>query len=81
MEPKQQGIRDSEIKMMAEEHKFVIDGVKLAMDIIDSKVSNNMGYAFLVLNQADTFIVEMIKKCPSKDISALLEKERKDIKQ
>lgn len=28
-----------------------MDGVKLTMDIIDSKVSNNMGYAYLVLNK------------------------------
>ena len=35
----------------------MIEGVKLAMDIIDSKVSNNMGYAFLVLNQVDNFVV------------------------
>lgn len=40
-----------------------------------------MGYAFLVLNQADNLVVEMVKKCGSKDLASLLEKERKDIKQ
>lgn len=29
----------------------MIDGVKLAMDIVDSKISNNLGYAYLVLNR------------------------------
>lgn len=54
---KKEGIRDSEIKILSEDHKMVIEGVKLAMDIIDSKVSNNMGYAFLILNQVDNFVV------------------------
>lgn len=42
--------------MLSEEHKFVIDGVKLVMDIIESKVSNNMGYSFLILNRADVYV-------------------------
>ena len=81
MDTKQAGIRESEIKMLAEDHRYVMDGVRLAMDIIESKVSNNMGYAFLVLNRADGNVGELVKKCSSKEIAALLEKERKEIKQ
>lgn len=39
------------LKVISEEHRTMIEGVRLAMDIVDSKVSNNMGYAYLVLNK------------------------------
>ena len=51
------------------------------MDLIESKVSNSMGYAFLVLNRADTQVGEIVNRTSVKDLGALLEKERKDIRQ
>ena len=74
-------MNESEIKMISEDHKGVIEGVKLSMDLIESKISNNMGYAYLVLNRADNQVMELIKKSSMKDLISLLEKERKDIKQ
>ena len=67
--------------MASEDHKAIIEGVKLSMDLIESKISNNMGYAYLVLNKSESQVVELIKRSSMKDLVALLEKERKDIKQ
>lgn len=39
-----------------------MEGVKLTMDIIDSKVSNNMGYAYLVLNKVGQQISDLSVK-------------------
>jgi hypothetical protein len=50
------------------------------MDLIDSKVSNNMGYAYLVLNKVGQQITEISTKWDKKDLVTLLEKELKDIK-
>jgi hypothetical protein len=36
------------------------------MDIIDSKVTNNMGYAYLVLNKVDQQIAEISTKSDKK---------------
>ena len=40
----------------------MIEGVRLAMDIVDSKVSNNMGYAYLVLNKVSQQVTEISTK-------------------
>jgi len=44
------------------------------MDIIDSKVSNNMGYAYLVLNKVGQQISDISNKSDKKDLVALFEK-------
>jgi hypothetical protein len=36
------------------------------MDIIDSKVANNMGYAYLVLNKVDQQIADLSTKFDKK---------------
>ena len=40
------------MRMISEEHRNIIEGVKLSMDLIESKIPNNSGYAYLVLNKA-----------------------------
>ena len=67
--------------MISEEHKSLIEGVKLAMDIVDSKVSNNMGYAYLVLNKVSQQVGDLSTKSEKKDLQTIFEKELKDIKQ
>lgn len=57
--------------MVSEEHKNLIEGVKLAMDIVDSKVSNNMGYAYLVLNRVSQQVGELSAKCDKKDLLSI----------
>mgnify|MGYP000747665411 FL=1 len=57
--------------MVSEEHKSLIEGVKLAMDIVDSKVSNNMGYAYLVLNRVSQQVGELSAKCDKKDLISI----------
>lgn len=51
-----------------------MEGVKLTMDIIDSKVSNNMGYAYLVLNKVGQQISDLSVKTLKKDLVAMFEK-------
>jgi hypothetical protein len=41
------------------------------MELIDSKVTNNMGYAYLVLNKVDQQIAEISAKCEKKELTAL----------
>lgn len=36
---------------MSEDHKLVIEGVKLSMELIESKIPNHMGYAHLLLTR------------------------------
>lgn len=62
------------LKLISEEHKSIIEGVRLAMDIVDSKVSNNMGYAYLVLNKVSQQVGEIATKSEKKDLMALFEK-------
>lgn len=57
--------------MISEEHKSIIEGVKLAMDIVESKVSNNMGYAYLVLNKVSQQVSDISTKSEKKDLMAL----------
>jgi hypothetical protein len=57
----------------------MIEGVRLAMDIVDSKVSNNMGYAYLVLNKVSQQVTEISTKSDKKDLAVIFEKEVKDI--
>lgn len=38
-------------KRISEEHRILIEGVKLSMELMESKVSNNIGYIYLVLNK------------------------------
>jgi|JI10StandDraft_1071094.scaffolds.fasta_scaffold76835_3 serine protease inhibitor ecotin len=41
------------------------------MDIVDSKVSNNMGYAYLVLNKVSQQASDIATKSEKKDLVAL----------
>ena len=36
---------------ISEEHKSILEGVKLAMEIIDSRIPNFSGYAHLILTK------------------------------
>ena len=67
--------------MATEEHKSVIEGVKLAMEIIESKISNSMGYSYLVLSRSSTLVEEMASRCSRKELASIYEKELKEIKQ
>ena len=61
-------------KAIAQDHKSLIEGVKLAMEIVDSKVSNNLGYAYLVLHKVSQQVGDIVTKSDKKDLQALLEK-------
>ena len=37
---------------VSDEHRLVIEGVRLSMDIIESKLPNHMGYAHLILTRS-----------------------------
>ena len=51
------------------------------MDIVDSKISNNLGYAYLVLNKVGQQLNDVAVKSDKKQLVSLFEKEMKDIKQ
>jgi hypothetical protein len=36
---------------VGEEHKMILEGVKLAIEIIETKIPNHMGYAHLLLSR------------------------------
>lgn len=36
---------------IGEDHKLIIEGVKLSMDLIESRLPNHMGYAHLLLTR------------------------------
>jgi hypothetical protein len=41
------------------------------MDIVDSKISNNMGYAYLVLNKVGQQVSDVASKSDKKELIAL----------
>ena len=51
------------------------------MDIVDSKISNTLGYAYLVLNKVGQQLNDVAVKSDKKQLVSLFEKEMKDIKQ
>ena len=69
-----EGGKDSEMRMISEEHRNIIEGVKLSMDLIESKIPNNSGYAYLVLNKAGNIATELLSISNKKEISLLLER-------
>ena len=44
---------------IGDDHRLIIEGVKLAMDLIESKLPNHMGYAHLILTRTLAIIAEM----------------------
>lgn len=44
------------------------------MEIVDSKVSNNLGYAYLVLHKVSQQVGDIVPKTDKKDLQSLLEK-------
>lgn len=64
---------------MSEDHKLIIEGVKLSMELIESKIPNHMGYAHLLLTRTLALISEMTNRTSRREISELLEKETREI--
>lgn len=48
VEPTKEETKTSD-KSLADEHRVMIESVKLAIDIVDAKLSNNLGFAYLLL--------------------------------
>ena len=44
---------------VGEEHRMVIEGVRLSMDIIESKLPNHMGYAHLLLTRTLSILSDL----------------------
>ncbi len=44
------------------------------MDIVDSKISNNMGYAYLVLNRVGQQLGDLVTKTEKKELVGIFEK-------
>ena len=44
------------VTRIGDEHRLVIEGVRLAMDLIESRLPNHMGYAHLLLTRALTIL-------------------------
>jgi len=57
------------INRLGEDHRVVVEGVKLAMDMIDTKLPNHMGYAFLILSKVLANLNLIISKSTRKDIN------------
>lgn len=66
-------------KRVGEDHRLITEGVKLAMEIIESKLPNHMGYAHLLLTRTLSILNELSNKTARKEIAELLERETKDI--
>jgi len=47
---------------IGDEHKMVLEGVKLAMEVIEAKLPNHMGYAHLLLTRTLTLVAELFSK-------------------
>lgn len=54
---------------VGEEHRLVIEGVRLAMEIIDSKLPNHMGYAHLLLSRTLGILNEVASRCGRKEVA------------
>lgn len=51
---------------VSDEHKLVLEGVRLAMEIIEAKLPNHMGYAHLLLTRTLSVLGELSTKCGKK---------------
>ena len=49
--PQNPNMPTSPSNKISEEHKSILEGVKLAMEIIDSRIPNFSGYAHLILTK------------------------------
>ena len=66
--------------MLTKEHKSVLEGTRLAMEVIQSKVPNNMGYSYLILGRVLEIISDLRGKTSTNDLRSILDKEIQDIK-
>ena len=62
-----------------EDHRLVIEGVRLAMEIIESKLPNHMGYAHLLLTKTLGLLAEAAGRCSRKEVGELLEREMREV--
>ena len=80
VEPSPKEESNPEVKQLADDHRALIEAVKLAMEIVESKISNSLGYAYLLLDKASQQASELSLKTSRKDLGSLLEKESREIK-
>ena len=64
---------------MSEDHKLIIEGVRLSMELVESKIPNHMGYAHLLLTRTLAIVAEMTNRTSRREFLELLEKETKEI--
>ena len=72
--------QSTEKSYLAREHKQVVEGGKLAMEIMQAKVPNNMGYGYLVLSRTHKILTDMQPKINTSDLKQIIEREANDIK-
>ena len=51
---------------------MVVEGVRLAMEIIEAKLPNHMGYAHLLLTRTLGLLGELLGRCGRKEVGELL---------
>lgn len=56
------------------DHKIVMEGIRIAMDIIDNKLPNHLGYGHLLMTKAISFLGEILQKTIKKELADIFEK-------
>jgi hypothetical protein len=54
---------------VGDEHKLVLEGVRLAMEIIEAKLPNHMGYAHLLLTRTLSLLADLANRCGRKEVA------------
>jgi len=62
---------------ISDEHKTILEGVKLSMEVIDSRIPNYSGYAHLILSKNVAFLENLVQRPFRKEILDILDKELK----
>jgi hypothetical protein len=62
----QNSINEVNNKMFCEDHLTAIEGVRLSMEVLDSKIPNHMGYSYLILTKSCLNLAELSNKTQRK---------------
>lgn len=62
------------------EHKKIVEGVKLAMELVTSKMNNCMGFSNLILNETIKNLNEQHDKCKHSEVKLILASESRELK-
>ena len=59
---------------ISEDHKAILEGVKLSMEVIDSRIPNYSGYAHLILSKNVAYLENLVQRPFRKEIIEILDK-------